>query len=327
MYLTLQFWVDIPLVPFVLVASHLPIFANFSTWIPTLVALPVTNGPSPMRGTLMLPRYQALPPRQYPPSPVMTALFVPWIRVIYFTLKRLVYRAVLNPVTPTQRPEEGGDENTRRTPRTVIVGQNPEEVELVDGENNGNADTYETLEDGSIVRQRGWFGEEVLYLDDMQDQFLDQAPDMPQTIFITYYGLAKLVVGALSLPAIANVMGSLLGLSAKYSGLLAAVLGMSQHISVRSVLDLNWFDIFWPREPDLRSLEDTSPFFKDAPVNYDDLDPVWYRNAVGAGLYIVLKDSFALLYRYLKKKRRGKMHIKDLPFSPGVARELMSSHR
>lgn len=69
-----HYWIDIPMVPFMLVASQLPVMANFSTWLPTLVALPVTSYPTPIRNTMMLYRYAGITaePRRYPPSPIMT---------------------------------------------------------------------------------------------------------------------------------------------------------------------------------------------------------------------------------------------------------------
>ena len=74
LWLTPQYWVDIPMIPFMLIVGQLPIMANFSTWLPTLVAFPVTSTPSPARNTLMLYRYAgiAAEPRRYPPSPFLT---------------------------------------------------------------------------------------------------------------------------------------------------------------------------------------------------------------------------------------------------------------
>lgn len=61
---------------------------------------------------------------------------------------------------------------------------------------------------------------------------------------------------------------------------------------------------------------------QDASFMLDDMDPVWFRNLLGGGMYIVVKDMFVLLYRYLRKQQRQQLRIKDLPFSEGVAREL-----
>lgn len=71
---SLQFWFDLPLIPFALVASRLPILANFSTWLPTLVALPVTSVPTPLHSTFHLYRLSArlVQPRRYPPNPLLT---------------------------------------------------------------------------------------------------------------------------------------------------------------------------------------------------------------------------------------------------------------
>lgn len=192
---------------------------------------------------------------------------------------------------------------------------------------NGGDDTYETLDDGTMVPGAGW--DETVFIDDIHDDFLDEAPDHPQTVIVTYNGLARIVVGALSMPLISNIMGTILGAAARHSRVLARILGMSQYTNlVQEQPYRSWFDLLWrPHEYVLpgagHGFGQPSATDADVPAFYDDLDPVWYRNACGAALYIAMKDCFLLLYRYLKKQQRGKLHIRDLPFSKGVARELL----
>lgn len=310
-----HYWIDIPMVPFMLVASQLPVMANFSTWLPTLVALPVTSYPTPIRNTMMLYRYAGITaePRRYPPSPIMTvrrsclpqALCIPWIRVAYFTLKRMVFQAVLRPNRSTNNGLSRND--------ALRAGYNGSEI--------GVQDTYETLDDGSMVLDDS-AGQGVL-IEDLHDYFLNENALIPGTIYLSYEGVARFLLGGLTLPFAANAMGSLLGFIARFSPYLARFLGVKGTTVWQSP-----------------SLVDPSPGIDvgispgltissnwnvDLPSVYDDLDPVWYRNAIGGGLFIVLKDAFTLAYRYLHLRSRRSIRVKDLPFSDSVAAELVQS--
>lgn len=43
-----------------------------------------------------------------------------------------------------------------------------------------------------------------------------------------------------------------------------------------------------------------------------------YRNALGAGLFILFKDAGSLLFKYLELRQRGRERVKDLPFDQGL---------
>lgn len=313
-----------------LVASRLPILANFSTWLPTLVALPVTSAPLPMRRA-MLYRYsaQAAFPRTYPPSPVLTTLLLPWLRVLYIAVKRQVYRYVLSsPRRPRNRPAQ--DEGRREPPptRMVIVGNDTEGAMLVDGvPDRAEEDTYETLDDGSLVHQDGWEAEQGLPLDELEYRVFDET-ELPGTIYVTYYSLSKLLVQSLGFPFIASFMGGILGAASKYSDTLRSILGIAPGISPQPGCE-SWISLLWPkdREGEMPMVVSGSEplWVDDMGAVYDDLDPVWYRNAIGGALYLVVKDCLVLLYRYLNKKQRGQQRIKDFPFSEGVAKELLAA--
>ncbi|EDP41825.1 hypothetical protein MGL_3827 [Malassezia globosa CBS 7966] len=80
-----HYWIDLPLVPFMLIASRLPIFANFSTWIPTLALMPLTGSinTSPMRPVFNRYPARAMFSNGYPPDPFMTALLLPWLHCLF----------------------------------------------------------------------------------------------------------------------------------------------------------------------------------------------------------------------------------------------------
>ncbi|PKI85338.1 hypothetical protein MVES_000229 [Malassezia vespertilionis] len=207
-------------------------------------------------------------------------------------------------------------------PRMIIVGEDNQGAELVDGAFGtlDTLDTYETLDDGSRVPLIG-SGDQGVYLDELEYGTFDDV-DMPRTIYVTYYSLAKLVVQALGFPFIASFAGSILGRFARYSQALRQILGIAPGIIPERGCE-SWINVLWPSVQSTHAVEQY--LVDNGAAVYDDLDPIWFRNAIGGGLYIVIKDALVLLYRYLRKQRRGQLHIKDLPFSDGVARELMQN--
>lgn len=347
-----HYWVDIPLIPFALIASRLNIFASAMTWLPTLVAFPITSIPiatATAAHRRLFDRYlesTILNVRAYPPGPALTALLVPWIRVFYLALKRRVYRAVLSPFYG--RRSDGNtpraNSGTRRNRRRVIIVGDPENY-LVDGDAALGADPMPDE-----------FGGNVLQMQATQQNEGDGGNDEPtQTVYVSHHSFGRLCLSALSLPFVANLMGRLLGRLARHSPLLARFLGMKTSQPSRSVLSsfyttnatptpskappsspsplaslfrgqLPFFDTHHS-DPDSNTVDATKPFAERLTLlgyspRYDDLDPVWFRNAVGAALWILLKDAGSLLYRYLRLTQRGKISIRDLPFQAGLVSGL-----
>ncbi len=120
---TMKFWVDIPLIPMVLIGARLRIFDSMRFWLPTLVAIPVAHphfplpfslwlsGASDLHASISYSSYSSidsdtaaflgaaaldgLHSLPYPPSPVTTLLLAPWFRAAYAWLKRSLYLRVL----------------------------------------------------------------------------------------------------------------------------------------------------------------------------------------------------------------------------------------
>lgn len=335
-----HYWIDIPLIPFMLVASRLPILANFSTWLPTLVALPIGSAPVAHRRVLHMYRYtsQAVLPRTYPPSPVMTTLLLPWLRVLYLTVKRQVYRRVLARPRGARGARRGAAGAVRgadggragAATRMVLVGDDAAGAQLLDADEPVE-DTYETLDDGTLAPHGAWPAEQGVPLDELEFQVLEDDA-MPPAIFVSFYSVSKLLVQSLAFPFVASWMGGLLGVMARTSAVLRRVLGMAPGAAAGDVGRTRWIDVLWLHptgaEADVPVLADgVGPvWLDDVGAVYDDLDPVWWRNAVGGALYLVLKDAGVLLYRYLRQEQRRRQRLRDLPFSEGVARELLASH-
>ncbi|GAC98681.1 hypothetical protein PHSY_006275 [Pseudozyma hubeiensis SY62] len=348
-----HYWVDIPLIPFALIASRLNIFESAMTWVPTIVAFPITSIPmataTAAHGRLF-DRYlesSIFSARSYPPGPALTALLVPWIRVFYLALKRKVYRAVLGPFYGSRR--------SGSSRRTTGTGRNRRRVVIV-----GEADSYLVDGDAALGAQPmpdGIGGPMAQVQQDGNGD--DEGDDGPmQTVYVSHHSLARLCLGALSLPFVANVMGRILGYFARFSPLLARFLGMKNvQPPSSSMLSSFYTTKATPTTSSKAASESPSPiaslFRGQLPLfdsqtidgkknvandanksfserltllgyspRYDDLDPVWFRNAVGAAVFIVVKDAGSLLYRRLRLSQRDRTSIKDLPFQAGLVSGL-----
>ena len=251
---------------------------------------------------------------------MLTALLLPWLRVAYLSLKRFVYQRVLAQPGRSVRAQRGN--NAMRNPHAA---DGPEPVADTDEE----YDTYETLEDGTLMLHEEGIDEHGVLLEDLEQEIY-ASPPRPITVYVTVYSLSKLIVQALYFPFVVNLAGGLLGRLAMYSTRLRAFLGIAP--DVVPTVDLEeWIAA-------LRHRHSTEAFFRqvqarkraadamwteDFGVIYDNLDPMWFRNAIGGCVYLVIKDAFVLWYRCLRQWQRRRARIRDLPFSEGVARELI----
>ena len=310
-----KYWIDLPLIPFMLIGSRLPVFANLTTWLPTLAFMPLTDtlNPRPVRFRATTRMFAS---RNYPPDLMMTALALPWLRIMYLACKRFVYRQLL--LSRPQRPVS----NANRGSRMVLMGDQPSFGVLIDSQ-EAAMDTYETLDDGTLVgtglaTDRD---DDQVLLEDL-DLYVMEHQRVPVNIFVTVESLSKLFVQALGFPLVANVAGGFLAGLARYSDVIRRWLGIAPGVVPENDL-ANWLKILRSgcMDPGQRRLY-AAWRGQEASFMLDDLDPVWFRNLLGGGMYIVVKDMFVLLYRYLRKQQRQQLRIKDLPFSEGVAREL-----
>ena len=347
-----HYWFDIPLLPFVLIASRLNVFESAMTWIPTLVAFPITSLPmlsaTAAHGRLMdtYVKSSIFNARAYPPGPALTALLVPWIRAFYLALKRRVYRAVLSPFYGGRRSTStrttDGRGNRRRV---IIVGES--DSYLVDGDAALGAEGTGDGTNGGTMELR-WD----------PPQNAAENDEGRQVVYVSHRSFGRLCLGALYLPVIANLMGRLLARLARFSPLLARFLGIKSVSPASTSLFSSFYTTKATPTSTSKASQSPSPiaalFRGQLPVvddasqeakvtraaagaeesfanrltllgyspRYDDLDPVWFRNAVGAGLYIVLKDASCLLYRYLRLSQRRKTSVKDLPFQAGLVAGL-----
>ncbi|PWN35547.1 uncharacterized protein FA14DRAFT_145446 [Meira miltonrushii] len=351
-----HYYLDIPIIPLALIVSRFSFFHYPLTNIPTMVLWPIMmfhmpyltdyngyytslrRGMNRRRWDNASPRsnspYFASPGRTYPPSPGLTILLVPWVRAAYIMLKYRVTKKVLAPFSRrTTTNANGRNESGRRQTRLIVIGEDAP-VEGLDQDGTVNVD-----ENGNP--QEIPPGAEAIETND-------------RTVYVSPQSLARLIIGALSGPVIANLMGKLLAKAASYSDFLRRFLGMETLLSprygsrnpTRSTTSsatqstplgrLFSTGSIFPKSSDesfsthstasvVHEVSDGMTWFR-ATGTFDDLDPVWFRNAIGAGIFIMLKDIVQLRYRYLRLEhaREGAKRTKivDRPFIGGIVDEL-----
>ncbi|WFD27587.1 hypothetical protein MNAN1_002587 [Malassezia nana] len=203
--------------------------------------------------------------------------------------------------------------------RMIVMRNDGGEGEFVETRGD-TADTYETLDDGTLLLHQDIGQEQGVELDDLEEQVFETG-SIPPTIYVTYYNISKLLVQALGFPLVVSLSGSLLSTLSKYSGTLSRALGIAP--GVEPVSDIAyWAKALASSGQETGRFDDTNWTASPHDLLFDQLDPIWYRNLLGGGLYIIVKDALVLLYRYLHKWQRQQLRIKDMPFSEGVAREL-----
>ena len=85
----------------------------------------------------------------------------------------------------------------------VIMGENNSAGELVDGGRTDELDTYNMLDDGSLVGLSDESDEQVL-LDDLELHMMERGV-LPVNILVTVDSLSRLFVQALCFPLVSNI--------------------------------------------------------------------------------------------------------------------------
>jgi hypothetical protein len=264
--------------------------------------------------------------RPFPPGPAVTVMLAPLVRIAYMSLKRRVTRRVLSRFVRKSSEQSASARNRTEVRRRVIVlGQ---ENPLVDAAGLGDVGIDEQGQPREVPA-----GAEGVNDDDNQG-ILDnegvennEVQEIQQTIYITPQSLSRLVLGALSTPLIACVMGKLLAKLAGWNFWLRRLLGMQFQTPLNKSFGLakgipsastsqNAFSRLLSTGS--TSMEGRLEEERILYNNYDDLDPVWFRNTIGAGVFIVAKDICQLGYRYLRldhaKQGSKRTRIIDRPF-------------
>ncbi|GAW08042.1 ring finger domain protein [Lentinula edodes] len=149
-----------------------------------------------------------------------------------------------------------------------------------------------------------------------------EAPEEPDTPFanlngVTQYPNISIMIGLLK-PFIASGMGHLLYLGAQHSSTLRLVLGIRRfgditplYTSPKLVPELSDNIWYWK-------------YYTATAVH--EMDPVWIRNSIGLGIFIVMKDCLHLFHLWLTKRELASRRLKNRDFAGVDLNELDLIH-
>jgi len=296
---------NLPLIPFSLIVSRTSLWrSTMSPIVPLFLSWPTTL---PVREKRLHPQtwlgiQRAAPPALplpsligWPPAPIVATIFLPVIQALYRNMFSRFHPWVLNS-EPSSEP-----------PPPIF----PWRLEIQFGQGAGDAANDEARgEENQADEQQNQEG------DGNQDPVA--AAERFQSISSASVG--RFVGGALLVPRISSVMGSLLFRLSKRSDLLR------KFLAIRPPLKDN-LDVFGPSE--VATVNDLGRAAKAAfrvliggTRTWAEADPVWWRNSVGLGIFIVVKDCVSLLHLYLTKREIQTRRVKNKSFKGIDIREL-----
>ncbi|KAF8797543.1 hypothetical protein BYT27DRAFT_6932767 [Phlegmacium glaucopus] len=298
-------YINLPLLPISLVSSR---FQASSLLIPLLLIWPpASSGPVGEQGRRLfeywskpenaarLSQMKFNPTHSWPPPPLILGVIgLPVIRVFYHRFyARLYLKCMGTPLPPPRRV------------RTMNFNEGPFVIRIrADGqEQNPNVELQQQQQQPPQAAAAG----------EDPDPNAAAAEAAEQLIEINAASLGRRIGGALIIPAISSFMGNLLFRLSKHSSILRSFLGIRPQ---RGWNDLN---LYQKATMGFQLFVNT---FSSGSRTYVDSDPVWWRNAVGFGLFIVVKDCVQLLHLWLAKRELESRRVKDRDFKGVDIREL-----
>lgn len=248
----------------------------------------------------------------WPPNPALTLCIAPWVRAVYVSLRRRIFRAVLGQTrTPITSPATPTTVNGGHPPVGTAVNL-PGEADFARNRQRNRNDYINNNEphaanDAALPQQQ----------QQHQPQFaalLDNGEVNHRRAVFTVSSASRMIAGSFLFPGMAAAAGSaLLWLAKRQSGngrgLLAKLLGLglvgggSSATAANAALALP--GTIW------------STFLQPA-VEKVAIDPVWWRNAVGGALVIVVKDAWSICRQVMELQRANSRRIQNQTFRDGL---------
>ncbi|KDQ23993.1 hypothetical protein PLEOSDRAFT_1059171 [Pleurotus ostreatus PC15] len=310
-------FINLPLIPLSLILSRtsitshiLPVISILLTW-PT--SSPVPQQERSLREHWTDPRHAQelrishLPSAAtWPPSPLLFGLFVvPVTKIIYKRYFTMLTHWVLG-----SRPPPGDRQFVWQRNEGNILN-----IRIVAGirrEGDANADNEEAADNGNA-----------------EEEPQDVAAAAERTLNHTTSSLGRFIGGALLIPAISSFMGNMLFRLSKRSYLLRQFLAVKPplrgHVASPPLgpysYNQNWAGLGTLRQAKL-ALRLVFGSVWGGTRTWADSDPVWWRNAVGLGLFVVAKDCIQLCHLWMTKRELESRHVKDRSFEGIDIKEL-----
>ncbi|TDL26873.1 hypothetical protein BD410DRAFT_782962 [Rickenella mellea] len=341
-------WINLPLIPISLICSQIPSFSNpvplhsiLTLWpsVPPVVRPPSTSSylgsafgifgglqkeidiHSRTLGDLFF---------SWPPSPLMINVAAPFVRVFY----RVCFRRFSHWVMGTTAPARVL--NGRRQPiRRIAFGDLHMEFRLDGREEPARMQPApparlpvgppEAMDEGIAPLERPANVPVVAPPEGAQAIGAGAGQDGgPLTIHLTLGKIGRIIGGALLLPFISNKMGAALFRLSKHSSLLRRFLAVHPH---GGPIPVHRFPpSFADSKNPVRQLGSnlwviTTLIGCGSPA-WTACDPVWWRNTVGLGIYLVAKDCVGLWYNWLSDREIQSRRLKDRAFDDVDPAEL-----
>ncbi|KAI0632917.1 hypothetical protein C8Q77DRAFT_1120476 [Trametes polyzona] len=342
-------YIHLPIIPFSLILSRtglfdsLPMVPLLLTWATTP---PINASSSASLVPPSLSNFWGLirgrpedgtpfsPALNWPPTPFMITVLFPFIRI--------AYRRAFHRLTTWVMGSANAESSTLSRVRRIILAMNegPAQMRVRIGVNvqrpNGqaqpraNADANNANANAPAEAAAG-AGEAAAPADNV----LDDAPedvvaDAERTLHVTTSSLTRFIGGALLIPTIANRMGALLFRLSRHSSFLRLFLAIRERPAQLPTPNLR-IQLFPRPGPDgqagfLRQfsggvLAGINVLAGGTPT-WNAHDPVWWRNAVGLGVFVFTKDCIRLLHLWLTKRELESRRVKNRSFAGVDIKEL-----
>ncbi|KAH0834186.1 hypothetical protein J3R83DRAFT_11498 [Lanmaoa asiatica] len=364
-------FIDLPLIPLALIFSRLPLRSNVAPLIPLLLAWPTSTpvvgdglgglgatsseGSSSPTGQPNKGLFPLLP--HWPPPPFLLGMFIfPIVQEGYKRLFSQFAKWVLDSTPGTGGGEHGHGQRGERDMQRALMGVVAEDEPFLRIRVNAHLEEEDgPAPPGALPGQRANRGprqgnnENGANGGDPNDDAGDVAAAAENTIRVSGTSLGRLIGGALIIPRISSIMGSLLFRLSKHSALLRKFLAVRPPLRAAgrlgplglttgagAPLGTGLSGIFDPRgvfggktlaemgllkKLGVAGVLGLSVAWRGTSA-WAECDPVWWRNSLGLGLFTIAKDCLHLFHLYLTKQELESRRVKNRSFEGVDIQEL-----
>jgi len=282
-------------VPLLLISSQTTFLASIIPFAPAFY----------MPANMLFPRGDSsfLPPPlaepvSFPPSPGLTLFMMPYVTIAYQIASSKIISWISrktpgNPISYSRRNlivhinrvAQEPDQNV--LPNDLVLG--------IDNDEEGNAGPVNIAPNDNEIA--------VAPADNN-----DPGPGVVNVIHLTEGYVLRVMVSTLLSPFISPACGAVLKSISKHSSVLRTVLGIDAargigKLGIRSRLVTHG-----------ATLGFLAPVSLQYDVGIEDMDPVWWRNALGLSLFLLLSDATTMLHLWLALRERRSRTIMSRNF-------------
>ncbi|CCM05904.1 uncharacterized protein FIBRA_08142 [Fibroporia radiculosa] len=324
-------YINLPMIPFSLIFSRSRFF-DILPVVPLFLAWPSSPPVSSVEG-FMNSRWNRVGNRSatYPSAPLLTWPPSPIVVTVLFPVLTGFYRRAFAKLKHWLMDTEPGPHRPLREVIWDLGGDGPVPLRARVGVNIEPAPEQRRVNAGQQRVPQGQQGQGQEQAGDAQAD-ADADNDDPaivaeRTLRITNASLGRFIGGALVMPAISNYMGAILLRLSKHSDILRRFLAIRTPLRGVPVplggwVDTQpWSDMSYVKQLGM-GLRVALNLVCGGTRTWHEADPVWWRNSIGLGIFIVAKDCIKLLHLYLAKRELETRRVKSRSFAGVDFKEL-----